>query len=310
MITYGLGTYTIQALDKWNNPETPKASINIPIEISEEEHKNLLDAISKVGSVFRYTAIFSATIWNYDDLATTVNSYLQAFIQKDSKFLGNRNITLNINKEVLNVLTSFRFYLDFIDENLHKDFGKDSGIVENFGSDCSTEYDNNFSYRLIYHLRNFAQHKGLVISSVKFSKFLDEERANTVRQHLTISVNRNDIIEDKKFKKEIKAELTNYPEAIDIIDHLLKWISSLTRIHNQLIQRIIPTRLNNALFIIEQVRKLDYNKDDNQVIPILSIIDHSKDNIKDVINPSFVPLPIEDAQRIIEYCKEHNLTAK
>lgn len=307
MITYGLGTFTAYAGDEQNNPNAPKASINIPIGLSREEYRNLLDTVSKVGSVSRYTAIFSATTWNYDDLIHTLNLYLRAFAQKDTGFLGKRDVTLNINKVVLNVLTSFRFYLDFIDKNLHVDFGKDSEIVANFESYCSAEYGNNFSYRFIYHLRNFAQHKGLVISSVKFSKFLDEERENAIRQYMTISINRDDIIKDYKFKKEIKAELINFPEKINLMEHLSKWLTSLSKIHNQVLHSIIPTRLDNALFVIDQANKLEYDKNNNQIIPILSAIDHSKDSIKDTTNPSFIPLPVEDAQRIIDYCKEHNL---
>ncbi len=307
MITYGLGTYTVYTGSTQSDPKKPKAGINIPIDLSKEEYDKVWNAISKVKNTFRYTAIFSATTWNYDDLANTVNSYLQAFTQKDINFLGSRDITLNINKEVLNVLTSFRFYTDFIDKNLRDDFGNKSEMPANFEQYCSNEYDTNFSYRFINQLRNYAQHKGLVVSLVDFNKHLDKKDNRTVKNNLRIYTNRRELLDDKKFKKEVKAELVNQPDQIDLMEHLPKWMNSLARIHYQLMHDLIPTSLSYALFVIEQIYKLNYDKKDNSVVPILSTIDHPEDNTKGMLTPSFIPLPVEDAQNIIKYCKEHDL---
>lgn len=307
MITYGLGTYTNYAGVEQDDPSAPKAGINIPIGFSKEEYNKVLEAVSKIGNIYKYDAIFRATNWNYEDLVNTVNSYIQAFVQKNANFLGSRDITLNINKEILNVLTSFRFYCNFIDKNLHGDFGQGPEIYAKFKRCCSSEYDKNFSYRLVYQLRNYAQHKGLVVNSINFNKHLDNEDNRTVRHKLGIYTYRQDLLADKDFKKEVRAELINYPEQIDLMEHLSKWMNSLIIIHGQLINNLIPAGLSDALLIIEQTDKLNFDRNDERIVPILSAIDYSEDNIENIISPSLVPLPIENAQSIVAYCKEHNL---
>ena len=304
MITYGLGIFTNRSKDEQNSSVASAANIKIPIGLSKEDYYMLLDATSKIGGIYRYADMFNTTTWNYQDLVNTINAYFQAFSQKDMKFPTKRDITLNINKDLLNVLTSFRFYLDYMDKNLHDDFGKASELVASFRQHCSNEYDNNFSYRFVYQLRNYAQHKGLVVNSINFGRHLDEENRHQVRHHFKIYINRKDLLEDKKFKKDLKAELINFPEKIDVMEHFSKWMSSLTRIHIQITHKIIPTGLEDAKLIKSYASKLNYNSNDDRGVPIISAIDHTIEGIKQIKNPILVPLPIEDAQKIIDYCQE------
>ena len=135
-------------------------------------------------------------------------------------------------------------------------------MLANFEQYCSNEYDTNFSYRFINQLRNYAQHKGLVVSLVDFNKHLDKKDNRTVKNNLRIYTNRRELLDDKKFKKEVKAELVNQPDQIDLMEHLPKWMNSLARIHYQLMHDLIPTSLSYALFVIEQIYKLNYDKKD------------------------------------------------
>lgn len=303
MITYGLGTISYPLKEEQSLPETPAANINIAISLSIEEYNKLLNASAKIGGIYRYADMFSMTRWNYDDLINTIKMYLQAFVKKDINYLTARDISLNINKDLLNLLTSFRFYLDYMDKHLSDDFGKRSEIVSKFGTYCSSEYDQNLSYRLIYHLRNYAQHKGFVVNSINFGKFQDKDNQLQIRHYLKINIGRNDLLDDKGFKKQLRDEIRNLPEKIDVIEHISKWMNSLVKIHNQIIHEIIPTGLKDANFIQSYVDKLSYDPNDERVTPTIFVTDHAEEDIKKINDISHVPLPIKNAQRIVEYCQ-------
>lgn len=301
MITYGLGIITYPSTDEPSSTEIP--GVNISISLTKEEYDQMQSAILKVGGIYTYADMFSTTRWNYEDLVNTIRAYLQAFIQKDARFLTARDISLNINKDVLNVLTSFRFYVDYMDKRLSSDFDKASELVSKFESYKSKEYDSNFSYRLVYHLRNYAQHKGLVVNSINFGKFLDEENQSQVRYHFKINISRDDLLEDKNFKKELKVEIKNLPKGIDLMEHISKWMGSLAKIHDQIMCEIIPTGLEDAKFIVASAGKLSYASNNKNIIPALFATDHSEKDVKEIKNINHIPLPIENAQQIIEYCE-------
>jgi hypothetical protein len=132
---------------------------------------------------------------------------------------------------------------------------------------------------------------------------LDEENRSQVKYHFNISINRNDLVEDKKFKKELKAEVEKLPKEIDLMEHIAKWMNSLARIHDQVMCEIIPTGLENAKFIMVSARRLTYDSNNKRIVPALFTTDHSDKDVKEIKSINHIPLPIENAQRIIEYCE-------
>lgn len=300
MITYGLGTITYKSRESNEKKQAPVANVDIPIALSKGEYDFLLNSIKNVGKVFGYSYLFSMVQWNYEDLIKTINNYINAFVQRDAKFLTARDISLNINKDILNILTSFRFYLDYMGKNLKDDFSTSPMIIDRFEDLCRNEYDNNFSYRFIYHLRNYAQHKGVLVNSVKFSEIADKENPLEIIRSLKISLSRNDILEDKKFKKELKLEVARLPENIDPIEHIFEWLKSLARIHEKITSEVIPTGLESAKVILNYSEKLNYDLNDRKIVPSMFVTNHSDDDVKLIVAMDHAPLPIQEAKKIFE----------
>lgn len=76
---------------------------------------------------------------------------------------------LKINRALLNYLFSFRTYIDHLETFISREFGKDSQEMNDWIILKSKIYDDNFTYRFIYKLRNYAQHCGLPIDVFEFS---------------------------------------------------------------------------------------------------------------------------------------------
>lgn len=79
---------------------------------------------------------------------------------------SGHHVALNVNRCLANYLSSFRLFLDYTQLRLTRTYGKDSEQLSAFKAICSKLYDEHFSYRFLYRLRNFSQHCGMPIGHV------------------------------------------------------------------------------------------------------------------------------------------------
>jgi|GEM_PF-1703835 len=69
-----------------------------------------------------------------------------------------------VNRLLLNFLTSARLYLDHTETRLKKRYGAESEQFKKFKLATSSAYDELFAYRFFYKLRNYVQHCGMAIN--------------------------------------------------------------------------------------------------------------------------------------------------
>lgn len=301
MITYGLGIITYRSKDELNLPYVPALGVNISVGLTKAEYDELRDSILKIGVFLEYADLFSTIRWNFEDLINIIRSYLQAFAKKDTKFLVARDMKLNINKDLLNILSAVRFYLDYMDHRLKDTFGKTSDIVVNFKTYLSTEYDNNFSYRFIYHLRNYAQHKGFLINELDFGENPGKENQFQINYYLNVHINRNELLKDKEFKKELRIEIEELPEKINIMEHVVNCMKSIEKIHHLITRDLLLTVIDDAKIIKQYLEKLSYNQNDDKVMVAIFETDHSDEDIKQVKSISHLQVPTGDVEQILSY---------
>jgi len=73
----------------------------------------------------------------------------------------------DIRRQLDDVLSALRRFADRTSHALSQRYGKDSRQREIFKQALSDEFDNQFAYRLCWHLRNYSDHLGDPISRVK-----------------------------------------------------------------------------------------------------------------------------------------------
>lgn len=81
-----------------------------------------------------------------------------------------RDISL-VNRRVQNFLSSFRAYLDHTDGDLKKLGIPAQDLRSSFNGQLSQRFDAEPSYRLMFDLRNFAQHRGSVIGAISYAPY-------------------------------------------------------------------------------------------------------------------------------------------
>lgn len=109
--------------------------------------------------------LFEVFVFNIERL---FNSYIvqsnDCVIRKDG-FATDSSDFIAINSFVINIISSGRSLVDSIDICLKHAYGEKSPAYSNFCSTCKTPiYENYFSYRFFYELRNFSQHNHLPVS--------------------------------------------------------------------------------------------------------------------------------------------------
>lgn len=128
-----------------------------------------------------------------------------------------------------NVLSSSTAFLDQVKKIVRSQFG---GTSEKFSAWDETRKDFHaarFSYRFMYELRNYSQHRRLPLSGInveQFRKVLDQPLDGSMR----ISLKRNDLINSGYSWKELIHEIEKLPEEIEVLPLVGEYLNCLARL--------------------------------------------------------------------------------
>lgn len=131
---------------------------------------------------------------------------------KDKSNLNNKFKSVDfVNLYFLHFLSTARAFYQYT-ENLFKSIGKKE--FEEWKNNISNIYDNNFSYRLCYQMRNFTQHHGLAITNIKEKLNLNcnGEEINDYQLFIDPSILLNT---NYKWNKTVKSDLEKHNGLID-----------------------------------------------------------------------------------------------
>ena len=97
----------------------------------------------------------------------------------------------------------------------------------------SCEYDNNFSYRFLYRLRNFCLHKVLPISEFKVSIEKPDDHKLEYLNEINILVSRDELLAGDGWST-VRGDLENQKEQIDLVPHIYQYHYALLKIQRRL----------------------------------------------------------------------------
>ena len=123
----------------------------------------------------------------------------------DIKELGEY-LTIDINRVFTNYINSCRIFIDHLDGHLKHKYGGNSieyGIFKTAKNYC---YDNEFSYKFFYHLRNYAEHENFPINGILIEKDFgdDKEEKPSI---LSIFFNRDVFLKSNSIPRKLDNDL-------------------------------------------------------------------------------------------------------
>jgi len=238
--------------------------------LSKDEFDEISQSIRELEKFSQESALYNIIELNFQDLEDKLELYLNqygidsiiGFNQYTSKFL-------DLNRIILNMLSSIRTYLDHTETRLKKRFGVESDEYEFFKKLTSECYDKYFSYRFLSKLRNYSQHCGLPAGNISL-------KDDIYGRDIKISFNRDSLLSDyDSWGLIVKPELEAQNEEFDIIPLLNEKASLLKKINEKLNLKLIEKLNSTALNLLKLI---DETQQRGKGIPCLIKISGSKDN--------------------------------
>jgi hypothetical protein len=267
-----------------------KQQVNIITDINPDYYSTLSESIEKIQIFMSDTELYGVVIENYSEFLATIDLYANAIVEKNIQLLTKKPALENINRRLLNLLSSFRSYLDFMETRLKREYGESSEMVSKFTAYCRVEYDNNPSYRFIYRLRNFSQHCGFPIRNINFEEYLDAHKS--IVRKFSPEIDKVHLLQNFNWKS-LKQEIEKFPSSFDIRPPLLEAMKSLKRIHSNITANIF-VYLKSSAQIIASTSHIFTNV---QGSPTIFFIDTEPNRSEKKI--SFTGYPIDVAEKIV-----------
>ncbi|WP_031545355.1 hypothetical protein [Salinicoccus luteus] len=186
-----------------------------------EEEKELFYETS------RYYSDFKKINQMYDifleDVANIIN-YTQK-IEKD----GREGEEYLVNYYFIHLLSSAKLFITYIENQFKERWSEGSKYFRDWKNKTHEVYDNSFSYRFCYHLRNFTQHKGFAITKMDLN--IDGGNPNKKATY-DIYIDINAMINSGyKWKKNILKELESLTEDIDVKNLIQGFYDSIVKLY-------------------------------------------------------------------------------
>ncbi|MFA7348877.1 MAG: hypothetical protein WCZ86_14060 [Desulfurivibrionaceae bacterium] len=192
------------------------------------------DALSHYRRDKRSIAAYFESIRLTQSVRLNLQEFLEAIVHYGGEFLETRQmgeqqldeISLNLSRLLLNILSMFRALLDHSATSLSREFGKNSSQLDQWKSKLSKIYDESIEYRFFYKLRNYAQHVGVPPIRISFS---DSAKESGISFGLGLS--RDVLLEQHDvWGAVVRAELESGPDTIPVINFLQEWSISFNEL--------------------------------------------------------------------------------
>ncbi len=149
------------------NGDEPRFEYIKPID--ENAYVSFKESMDIIHEVDNSVDLFLILGNNYHEIVDFHNGHFRDFFDNFKEPLQVESneythLKIEVNRLILNYLSSFRMLIDHFDRIINKRFGKSSIKYSEFKNLLKTAYDEYFEYRFVYKLRNFCQHCGIPVT--------------------------------------------------------------------------------------------------------------------------------------------------
>ena len=186
---------------------------------------------------------------NYDEYVNLLKRYLQEYTE-NPRTVNMRAMYFNINRHIFNYLSSIRMFLDHNEYNLKKRYGSDSPRVKRFKKTCSQIYDNSFSYRFLYKLRDYVQHCGMPLGNLELAAKESNFAPNGIQRSLSVQFDRDGLLTKfSNWGSQLSREIPKLPRRFEVTPHISEGMKCVEKIYLTLIEDDFPQLLHAAEYI-------------------------------------------------------------
>ncbi|OGO05442.1 MAG: hypothetical protein A2Y73_04440 [Chloroflexi bacterium RBG_13_56_8] len=223
--------------------------------LTDYEHREIVEAVQQLMRFQSRELPFGIVRWNYEEWSQLLDGYMVGFRLHPRAFFlldpaRTTQMLVDVNRVILNFLSSVRTFLDHSEAGLKRRYGAASKEINQFKNAASWFYDNVFSYRFLYQVRNYAQHYALPLGRIEERQRGDLATGKVISE-VALYFSRDDLFENNfAWKKPLAEELPTLPSLIEIGPNMEEMMKCLDQLDVLLIEFELPA-LNEAVDILE-----------------------------------------------------------
>jgi len=213
-------------------------TINDQIEISKQNYDFSYKVLNDFIDLINDEKLFRVVELNYEELQSKISYYTsKAKENQNTGLTDSDTIFIDVNRLLLNLLSTIRTFLDHKETTLKRKFGKESDEFLYFEKETNIAFDENFEYRFIYKLRNYAQHCGLPAGPPETKSYMNAK--SEVQNDFNIYFDRNKLLSDFDWSIQVKKDLAKQPEKFNVLPIIDKVHELLNSINIKINDRVL-----------------------------------------------------------------------
>ena len=207
------------------------------IEIDEARYRLIADARASLFEALFLEEKLDLVTENYYEYETELLSMASRMMcfHDDDYFSLSRERNL-VSRRVVNLLTAGRMYLDQSAQHFDNIYGADSNNATRLRAEFASQHKASLGYRAMNALRNYVQHRGFPIQSVRFPQQRIEKGDDILLLHRVVPLMTIVALEDDgKFKASVLEELRAIQRDgyVDIRPLIRGYVEAIGKIHEK-----------------------------------------------------------------------------
>lgn len=228
--------------------------------LSEAEYEDYKEANGLLHGFLSDYQQFEEVRNSYTEYRRLVDHYRQKYSVRpriNAIVVGKMNHA--INRRLRTFFTEFRFFLDYAEGKLKRQYGGDSEQFKEFKRVTSEQFDNSFAYRFVYALRSYAQHINLPINALSLKSGEFDFLLATTKDDLLVETNRDELL-NSGFDwraRDVRPQLRSLPAKFELNTYIEETMECLEKIHVTFVCIGLPEVKRGADYIKKLVEPVD-----------------------------------------------------
>lgn len=205
--------------------------------ISKEDFETILVSRDRFFNALQIEDVFDLLIENFVEFENDLlNLSMRRMLFHDWDWSTFRGDMALINRRLLNLLATARAYRDHTQRIISVTYGSQSDLLVRLAGSFSHQFDSSEGFRVMEALRNYSQHRGLLVFRLSYNNSLDTPRRLDSRSQCTCipCLSLKTLREDRAFKTIVLDQLDPTADLLDIRPLVRQYISGFGSAHRQL----------------------------------------------------------------------------
>ncbi|ATY29078.1 hypothetical protein AB0857_06005 [Bacillus velezensis] len=208
--------------------------------ISQKDYNNHTMNLNEVKKLKTMTAVYELLLKNKEEYSS-FSVKLKKELETKKTIQELEALHLEINRLLINYLSSLQMFVDYGEKHNKEHFGKDK--MKEFQQNTHYFYDNHVSYRFMVLMRNYAVHYGFPLH-----KIIQSEKKNGV-------FSLKDTLLNFKGWKHVKGDLNRMPELIDLDPHVNISMLFIKNLYENYIYDMAPTIIKSVEYMSDMLKR-------------------------------------------------------